>query len=400
LKRLPKVLRLYSARQTLKSTTNPHDGEPSTRSPLSQLDPTSLVGRLVSFLSESFLDQPEEHWEKARANSFLPQLALVPLPESDQVPVSVSCSAGLTAVVTQSGSLFTFGLNQFGQCGNGQTSNNVWTPALVTGLSSDVATQGPRSALPQSSPITSVSLGLQHGVCLNADGEVFAFGKGDRGQLGQDVVVEESHTALAIRKACHILDGSNKPVYIPMPKVVQASSGMLHAAVLTEDRRVYVFGKNVLRKSLSDDPNAPAADARVPVLLQGLPTGRSVLRIASGSHHTSMLLDDGSVWCVGISSDTKQPIHEPVELVPGDALSDLMPIRQFAAHMDRTTIVGKDGRTVLQVHLWSDPDLREWALFSPAWIEPLLDDPSLRIQQVHRSWIHSLVVTTTENAEL
>jgi hypothetical protein len=107
-----------------------------------------------------------------------------------------------------------------------------------------------------------------------------------------------------------------------------------------------------------------------------------------------MLLDDGSVWCVGIASDTREPIHDPVELLPADVAADLLPLRQFAAHMDRTTLVGEDGRTVLQVHLWSDPDLREYAAFSPAWIDRLLeDDPGLRIRQVHRSWIHSLAVT-------
>jgi hypothetical protein len=418
LRRLPRWLRNYSVRQTLRSTAvSPAELDGDASSSYSSLrrmmDPTSAVGRLVTYLSESFLDQSEEHWDKARTNSFLPRLTQVSLPSSYHVPISVSCSAGLTAVVTESGHLYALGLNQFGQCGNGRTSNNVWTPTLVTGLSSEVATGGPRSALPQSFPVTSVSLGLQHGLCLNAEGEVFTFGKGHRGQLGQDASVEESHTALPIRKACRVLeDGSNRPVYVPMPKVVQISSGMLHAAVLTEDREVFVFGKNMLRESLAladdaaatdDDANvsggksgsAPlaTADARLPIMVQGLPQGRTVTQIASGSHHTSMMLDDGSVWCVGISSDTRQHIHDPVELVSADVAANMLPLRQFAAHMDRTTLVGNDGRTVLQVHLWSDPDLREYAAFSPAWIDRLLADyPDLRIRQVHRSWIHSLVV--------
>jgi alpha-tubulin suppressor-like RCC1 family protein len=393
LRRLPRWLRNYSSRQTLRSTAASVDDSSTS---LRSMDPTSLVGRFVTYLSDTFLDQPEAHWDQAREHSFLPALTRIPLPEDDQAPVSVSCSAGLTAVLTRSGRLYTLGLNQYGQCGNGHTSNNVWTPQLVTGLSSEVATQGPRSDLPQSSPITQVSLGLQHGVCLNAEGEVFAFGKGDRGQLGQDVATAESHTAMAVRKACRLLeDKNNKPAYVAMPKVAHISTGMLHCALLTEDGEVFVFGKNMLRKSMSDDPRAPAADARFPVRVRGIPTGRSVLRVASGSHHTSMLLDDGSVWGIGISSDTKEPIHEPVQLVTKDDMEDMLPVRQFAAHMDRTTIVGRDGRTVLQVHLWSDPDLREYAVFTPAWIERLLlDDPDLAIQQVHRGWIHSLVVAS------
>jgi alpha-tubulin suppressor-like RCC1 family protein len=40
-----------------------------------------------------------------------------------------------------------------------------------------------------------------------------------------------------------------------------------------------------------------------------------VLRLSCGSHHTSVLLDDGSVWAFGIATDTKVPVHEPVCLI-------------------------------------------------------------------------------------
>ena len=37
----------------------------------------------------------------------------------------------------------------------------------------------------QENPIVSVALGLQHGVALDSEGQVFCWGKGERGQLGQ-----------------------------------------------------------------------------------------------------------------------------------------------------------------------------------------------------------------------
>jgi alpha-tubulin suppressor-like RCC1 family protein len=141
------------------------------------------------------------------------------------------------------------------------------------------------------------------------------------------------------------------------------------------------FGDDVGRKA--------ASDAVLPCVLH-LP--RKVEQIACGSHHTAMLLEDGSVWAVGISSDTKEPIHYPVQLIPAGVVE--MPVQQFAAHMDRTTIVGRSGRQVLQVNLWKDPELREYGVFTPSWVDRLLrDDEKIRVREVHRSWVHSVVLT-------
>ena len=49
---------------------------------------------------------------------------------------TLATSAGLTAVISKSGSLYTFGLNHRGQCGIGTFSPNVWAPTQVAGLAS------------------------------------------------------------------------------------------------------------------------------------------------------------------------------------------------------------------------------------------------------------------------
>jgi alpha-tubulin suppressor-like RCC1 family protein len=330
----------------------------------------------------------------------LPTVQPVALPDND-TPVQVACSAGLTAVIGASGTLYTFGLNGFGQCGIGESTNNVWAPTAVTGLSTEFAADGPRSEMHQQHAVTSVALGLQHAVVLNAVGEIFAFGKGDRGQLGQESATKESHTALPIRKAYRMhrhgdaadanTNANLKPTYLTLGPVKQIASGMLHSAVLTEDNQVAIWGKHILRPT-SDEPNKKALDSRIPSILTGLPEGPTVERIACGSHHTSVLLSDGSVWAVGISADTKTPMHDPVELIPKGILQ--LPVRQFDAHMDRTTVVGADGRQVLQVHLWSDPELREFAIFTPPYVDRLLDEnETMRIRAIHRSWKHTVIVT-------
>jgi hypothetical protein len=390
LHRLPPIMRDYMVRQTLASL----QGNGNDNQNLS-MAPAALVGRFVTFLTEIFQPlEKQREWEIGAQYSMLPSLQEIALPDHD-TPVKVACSAGLTAVIGATGTLYTFGLNGFGQCGIGKATNNVWVPTPVTGLSTQFAADGPRSEMPQQHAIQSVALGLQHGIALNAVGEIFAFGKGDRGQLGQEAAMTESHTALPIRKAYRLDqhgDAANqRPTYLTLGPVKQIASGMLHSAVLTEDNQVAIWGKHVLRPT-SDEPNKAALDSRIPSILTGLPEGSTVEQIACGSHHTAVLLSDGSVWAVGISSDTKEPMHDPVELIPKGIVQ--LPVRQFDAHMDRTTIVGSDGRQVLQVHLWSDPELREYAIFTPPYVDRLLDEnETMRIREIHRSWKHTVIVT-------
>jgi hypothetical protein len=109
--------------------------------------PTALVGRFVTFLTEILQPmEKQKEWELGAQYSMLPTLQPVALPDND-IPVQVACSAGLTAVIGASGTLYTFGLNGFGQCGIGESTNNVWVPTAVTGLSTEFAADGPRSKM-------------------------------------------------------------------------------------------------------------------------------------------------------------------------------------------------------------------------------------------------------------
>ena len=185
-----------------------------------------------------------------------------------------------------------------------------------------------------------------------------------------------------------------KPVYQDLGKIVQISAGMLHSAALNAQNQVFVWGKHTL-PTLAEDVRAQkiASDARLPYKLSGLPDDKQVLRVSCGSHHTAVLLEDGSVYAVGISSDTNEPLHEPQQIVVPGAVE--LPVMFFDAHWDRTTLIGADGRSVYQVHLWKDPELQEYALFTPAWVDQLLEDvpATAKITAIHRSWKHSVAVT-------
>jgi alpha-tubulin suppressor-like RCC1 family protein len=414
LRRLPKTVRQYAVERAAASTIDDDDNAaPSTLS--SYFDPTLMVGRLVTSLTDAFVskeaaDIPD--WDAARQHSILSRLTPIPLPPeaTDDPPVAVECSAGFTIVLTQSGSLYSFGLNAYGQCGIGTASNNVWLPQRVVGLNADEAKASSKNSsshllLEQPHPVVSVKLGLQHALALNDQGQLFAFGKGDRGQLGRLPVAAEQLWAAPVTKAMDITivatTGSSstmmKPVTRNLPPIAQIAAGLLHSAALDVNNEVYIWGKNILPHPLIGREKLHALDARLPTRLQGLPTHLQVVQLSCGSHHTAMLLEDGSVWAVGVSSDTKEMLQQPVLLVPAGLLE--LPVRQFTSHMDRTTIVAANGRQVLQVHLWKDPDLQDCAIFTPAWVDRLLEeDPAMRIRSVHRGWVHTVIVTERDEA--
>jgi alpha-tubulin suppressor-like RCC1 family protein len=238
---------------------------------------------------------------------------------------------------------------------------------------------------------------------------MFTWGKGDRGQLGNDTIDTESHTAIPVTKAVIMNDDYTKKIeYHGLQSISQIAAGMIHSAAYEiETNSVYVWGKHILPEktdeTIATGSKSPtglkkvfardkiASDARIPVRVNGLPSNQEVLQIACGSHHTSILLDDGSVWCIGVSTDTKRPMHHPICIVEAGII-DLSTLTQFTAHMDRTTIVF-DGQ-VLQVHLWEDLEYRKSAIFTPLWVdELLLQFPTAHIREVHRSWLHTAIVT-------
>ncbi|KVI09865.1 Regulator of chromosome condensation 1/beta-lactamase-inhibitor protein II [Cynara cardunculus var. scolymus] len=81
----------------------------------------------------------------------------------------IACGGRHSAVVTDAGALMTFGWGLYGQCGQGSTDDEL-SPTCVSSL------LGIR--------IEGVAAGLWHTICISADGDVYAFGGNQFGQLG------------------------------------------------------------------------------------------------------------------------------------------------------------------------------------------------------------------------
>ena len=71
-------------------------------------------------------------------------------------------------LLIENGNLLSWGLNNYGQLGDGSTIER-WQPRLAVRISG---------------PIVSITAGLDHPLALNADGEVYSWGANTEGQWG------------------------------------------------------------------------------------------------------------------------------------------------------------------------------------------------------------------------
>jgi hypothetical protein len=361
------------------------------------VDAVTPVGRAISSLigwatgKEDKSDSSSfDSWQLAKKYSFLPDWTHLDQNTGDGNKRSsssgkihqIACGPGFMAMIErEGGTLLTMGVNNRGQCGVGTISNNVWTPQPVRGLTMNKTSRkngidtSRTFATEQDEPIIQVALGFQHGYALSKGGQVYSWGKAQRGQLGRKVDFDHDSWAGPI-----LMD----------EKVIQVAAGHHHGALLTDHGTVFVWGKNMSRITAN---NKKPHDALQPEPVAGLPSTPKVIQISCGSHHTAMLLQNGSVYAIGIASDEAVPILNAVELIPHGILE--LPLQQFEAHFDRTTIIDKSG-AVLQAHLWLDDTLRDYAYFTPSYVESLMLLPGnddMQIRSIHRGWRHTVIVT-------
>ncbi|XP_043814503.1 ultraviolet-B receptor UVR8 isoform X3 [Manihot esculenta] len=130
---------------------------------------------------------------------------------------TVAAGGRHTLALSDAGALLTFGWGLYGQCGQGSTDDEL-KPVCVSSL------LGIR--------IEGVAAGLWHTVCISADGDVYAFGGNQFGQLGTGG--DQAETTPRLLDAPSLEDVNAKIV----------SCGARHTAIVTEDAKVFCWGWN------------------------------------------------------------------------------------------------------------------------------------------------------------
>ncbi|XP_020298444.1 X-linked retinitis pigmentosa GTPase regulator-like [Pseudomyrmex gracilis] len=180
----------------------------------------------------------------------------------------VACGRAHTLICTGSQKLFACGSNQEGQLGreNSTIGDSSSSPILVY----DCGLAGPR--------IVQIAAGSHHSIALTSDGGVIAWGSNLEGQLGLPGISGLVH----------------KPTKVSIPEPVkEISAGYYHSAFLTESGLVYVCGESESGKLGIDvyfSTQVAPKQMQLPV---------PAIHVACGGHHTLVLAENGSIYCTG-----------------------------------------------------------------------------------------------------
>lgn len=191
---------------------------------------------------------------------------------------AINCGWGHTAVILEDGSLYTWGVGEFGALGLGSTETR-WSPTRVP--------------LPRETRVTHVSCGARHTAIITEDprlkGRLYMFGAGETGQLGTGLKERE---LLPVNVTCN-------------EELKGISCGTLHTACLTVSGRLLVMGGNNFGQLGLGSRKSVSVPTRV-TALEGVP----IVKVVCG-HHTTALSDDGElfIWGTGTFGEFTTPMR-------------------------------------------------------------------------------------------
>ncbi len=202
----------------------------------------------------------------------------------------VAAGSSHTLCLGTAGNVFSFGEDGNGKLGLGKNLKTSW---FVDELPKEVDTRQP-NLISGLKNIVQISAGYTHILCLDADGQVFAFGSNTNGQLGIDFT-EKEWRELRCRELFLDDMGKDHPVLIPELKdIQQISAGGEHSLCLDKSGNVFAFGQNNEGQlgCLIDGKDA----SYKPVKIQTLKNIQQVV----ASYNSSYCLDaDGNVFAFG-----------------------------------------------------------------------------------------------------
>jgi len=294
--------------------------------------------------------------------------------------IRVSCGGSHTLALRQNGDLWAWGLNDYGQVGNGGENDILYNdfkqpcqskPVMVLDKVVDIAAGGWHSLAIREDgslwgwgmnylarigsdieelvkkpvkimdDVQAIAAGTHFSLILKTDGTLWGSGNNDLCQLGHDIQYTDT-------------DAENDE-YIPiepsliMEQVIAIAAGDSHALAIREDGSLWAWGWNAFGQvgnGQINDANNSCQSTPVQIFESG------VKCVSAGYHHSLAIMEDGALW--GWGSNAGQSLLESGEEIsaapPASAASMIIKpqklmdgVKMVVAGVKRTFVIKEDG---------------------------------------------------------
>lgn len=258
----------------------------------------------------------------------------------------VSAGKDHSVALSSTGDAYAWGDNASGQLGNGDGGPGKHSAVPVQVKS--VADEG-SSALPQGS-VVQMAAGGNFSMALSTNGEVYTWGDGTNGRLGNG---DDNNEASAV--PVKVTTDAESDSVLPPGATAQVAAGLEHGLALASGGRVYSWGHN----GAGELGNNSNADSNVPVAVKVtgedgsvLPPG-SVLAVSAGDDFSTATALNGRAYAWGknasgqLGYNNTQNSKVPVEVKMAGTASSTLPlgsITQISAGGAHNLAVSTNGR--------------------------------------------------------
>ena len=271
------------------------------------------------------------------------------LPKDGKVTPKVEAGDGFTVELKADGTVWSHGQNQYGQLGVGDT-NSYNEPQKVKIIKNTIKNEdGSKTEIEDT--IKDISVGNYHVLALSETGKVYAWGYGEKGQLGTGSGYSNEEPVVV------------KDIYRKqLQDIVKVEAGENVSFAITSKGKVYAWGNGYSsRAQLLDLPENEVditskyvltGDGKVYNILtkEQLPIVGKIVDLDEGTNHTVMLTNDGKAYAIGdntygqLSNGNNVPSETTPVAVRKNSENIFTGIKEIKAGDKTTVIVTTDGK--------------------------------------------------------
>ena len=271
------------------------------------------------------------------------------LPKNGKVTPKVEAGDGFTVELKADGTVWSHGQNQYGQLGVGDT-NSYNEPQKVKIIKNTIKNEdGSKTDIEDT--IKDISVGNYQVLALGQTGKVYAWGYGEKGQLG--IGSEYNHESPVV-----VTDIYKKQ----LQDIVKVEAGENVSFAITSKGKVYAWGNGYSSRAQLLDLPENAVDITSKYVLTGdgkvynistkeqLSIVGKIVDLDEGTNHTVMLTNDGRAYAIGdntygqLSNGNNVPSETSPVAVRKDSENIFTGIKEIKAGDKTTVIVTTDGK--------------------------------------------------------